>query len=425
MVSGGDEALSWLDGSVQLCTMISSCVIERGTCASSAQREVALSTAARGYAGAFAGYIWNPSVTATGCLMILGMLVALPFALKLPKQAKWLKDTPPGRVRSCVFLCCTCTSSSSPSVLQQLFRRQLFIDACIRNSAALLGVLPEACLGGTMRSSDRLVQSLASASKASGCSPAMEGLHVRSSLQDCGSICAQQRMQRESDASAESAAEGQALSSWHAVQVLNNFTNFYITHQIFFLTFTILFILHPIPGLSHVHGLRPYLPVTYSWVRPCVPPMQAHAPAPVALRQHLLRPCSLGRYRWRRTLGMHECLLPGRLQELAGCAPPALCVMHGGCIGRLTRACLWVLRSCELQTCTEACSLQLTGHCHADVDCLALPAVPRRAALRSVPRRDLGHPGCRRFNPGSWSVDPGADQASRLHIQVRLLLDSN
>ncbi|CAK0738048.1 hypothetical protein CVIRNUC_000986 [Coccomyxa viridis] len=110
-----------------------------------AKREVTHSTAALGYAGAFAGYIWNPSVTATGCLMILGMLVALPFALKLPKQAKWLKDTPPGRV-------------------------------------------------------------------------------------------------------------------------LNDFTNFYITHQIFFLTFTILFILHPIPGLSHVHGRRTYLPVTYSWM---------------------------------------------------------------------------------------------------------------------------------------------------------------
>ena len=139
---------------------------ERGDCVSSAKREVALSTKARGYAGAFAGYIWNPSVTATGCLMILGMLVALPFALKLPKQAKWLKDTPPGRVRSCVLLCCSDTSSSSPFVLQQPCsdtsssssfvlqqpcRRQLVMSACIRNSLALLGLLPEACLGDSMR----------------------------------------------------------------------------------------------------------------------------------------------------------------------------------------------------------------------------------------------------------------------------------
>ena len=111
------------------------------------------------------------------------------------------------------------------------------------------------------------------------------------------------------------------------MQVLNNFTNFYITHQIFFLTFTILFILHPIPGLSHVHGRRTYLPVTYSWVGPCLP-CWAHAPALVAHRQHLLRPCSVVHHCWQRTLGMHECLLPGRLPGLAGLDLLALYIMH-------------------------------------------------------------------------------------------------
>lgn len=145
----------------------------------------------------------------------------------------------------------------------------------------------------------------------------------------------QQRMQHDSNALAESVLDGQALSSWHAVQVLNDFTNFYITHQIFFLTFTILFILHPIPGLSHVHGRRTYLPVTYSWVRPCLPHMQAHAPALVALRRHLLHACSVVQNRWHRTLGLHGCLLPRKLQELAGRVPLNLYVMHRGCISRL------------------------------------------------------------------------------------------
>ena len=59
-------------------------------------------------------------------------------------------------------------------------------------------------------------------------------------------------------------------SSLCCVQVLNNFTTFYITHQIFFLTFVLLFILHPIPGHSNVYGKRekyyPHLPICYSWV---------------------------------------------------------------------------------------------------------------------------------------------------------------
>ena len=139
--------LSWLGPFVQRCIMRSCWVPERGACVSSAKREVAHSTAARGYAGAYAGYIWNPSVTATGCLMILGMLVALPFALKLPKQAKWLKDTPPGRVRSYVFLCCSDTSWSSPSCTATALQK----TACKRNSTALLGLLPEACLGDLIR----------------------------------------------------------------------------------------------------------------------------------------------------------------------------------------------------------------------------------------------------------------------------------
>ena len=119
IASEGNKALSWLQPIDQRCIMRSCWIFECGACVSSAKREVTHSTAALGYAGAFAGYIWNPSVTATGCLMILGMLVALPFALKLPKQAKWLKDSPPGRVRSCVFLCCSDTSSSSLFVLQE------------------------------------------------------------------------------------------------------------------------------------------------------------------------------------------------------------------------------------------------------------------------------------------------------------------
>ena len=59
-------------------------------------------------------------------------------------------------------------------------------------------------------------------------------------------------------------------SSLCCAQVLNNFTTFYITHQIFFLTFVLLFILHPIPGHSNVYGKRersyPWLPTCYSWV---------------------------------------------------------------------------------------------------------------------------------------------------------------
>ncbi|BDA50388.1 Respiratory burst oxidase homolog protein B [Coccomyxa sp. Obi] len=49
-------------------------------------------------------------------------------------------------------------------------------------------------------------------------------------------------------------------------KVLNNFNTFYITHQIFFLTFVTLFMIHPVPGHSHVHGKRTYLPVPYSWM---------------------------------------------------------------------------------------------------------------------------------------------------------------
>ena len=51
------------------------------------------------------------------------------------------------------------------------------------------------------------------------------------------------------------------------VQVLNNFNAFYVTHQIFFLVFVLLFLLHPVPKYSHVHGKRTYLPVPYTWVR--------------------------------------------------------------------------------------------------------------------------------------------------------------
>ena len=50
-------------------------------------------------------------------------------------------------------------------------------------------------------------------------------------------------------------------------QVLNNFTTFYISHQIFFFVFVVLFMLHPVPSFSHVHGLLWWLPIPYSWVR--------------------------------------------------------------------------------------------------------------------------------------------------------------
>ena len=49
-------------------------------------------------------------------------------------------------------------------------------------------------------------------------------------------------------------------------QVLNNFTTFYISHQIFFFVFVVLFMLHPVPSLSHVKGLLTWLPIPYSWV---------------------------------------------------------------------------------------------------------------------------------------------------------------
>ena len=50
-------------------------------------------------------------------------------------------------------------------------------------------------------------------------------------------------------------------------QVLNNFNVFYISHQIFFFCFVVLFMLHPIPGYSHVKGREWWLPLPYSWVR--------------------------------------------------------------------------------------------------------------------------------------------------------------
>ena len=158
-------------------------------------------------------------------------------------------------------------------------------------------------------------------------------------------------MQRDSDASAESVAEGQALSSWHAVQVLNNFTNFYITHQIFFLTFTILFILHPIPGLSHVHGLRAYLPVTYSWVRPPAFHTCRHMHPLWWLSGTTC--CMLAL--WFRSAGtghlayMSACCREDKLVlQIGHGAPVALCIMHGEWVNRLPRAWLQVLRWCEL-----------------------------------------------------------------------------
>ena len=50
-------------------------------------------------------------------------------------------------------------------------------------------------------------------------------------------------------------------------QALNNFTAFYVSHQIFFLVFVLLFMLHPVPKYSHVRGKRQFLPIPYSWVR--------------------------------------------------------------------------------------------------------------------------------------------------------------
>ena len=57
------------------------------------------------------------------------------------------------------------------------------MNACKRNSTALLSLLPEACPGGH-------AQSPASASKALERDPAPRGLQVRSSLQACASVCA-------------------------------------------------------------------------------------------------------------------------------------------------------------------------------------------------------------------------------------------
>ncbi|EIE24577.1 hypothetical protein COCSUDRAFT_40936 [Coccomyxa subellipsoidea C-169] len=48
--------------------------------------------------------------------------------------------------------------------------------------------------------------------------------------------------------------------------VLNNFTAFYVSHQIFFLVFVLLFMLHPVPKYSHVRGKRQFLPIPYSWM---------------------------------------------------------------------------------------------------------------------------------------------------------------
>ena len=81
------------------------------------------------------------------------------------------------------------------------------MNACERNSTALLSMLPESCPGDLIRAPDRHAQSPASASKASGCNSATQGLQARSSLQDGGSVCAQQHMQCVSDASAKSVSE--------------------------------------------------------------------------------------------------------------------------------------------------------------------------------------------------------------------------
>ena len=44
------------------------------------------------------GLIWNPTVTATGGLMLLSMAIAIPFASKWPKQASWVRGTSLGQV---------------------------------------------------------------------------------------------------------------------------------------------------------------------------------------------------------------------------------------------------------------------------------------------------------------------------------------
>lgn len=68
-----------------------------GVCCS-AKNEVEYSELYFKAPGAAAGQVWNPCVTATGCLMLLGMALALPFAFKWPKQAGWLRETPLGKV---------------------------------------------------------------------------------------------------------------------------------------------------------------------------------------------------------------------------------------------------------------------------------------------------------------------------------------
>lgn len=64
----------------------------------SAKREVYYSELYLKHPGAAAGLVWNPAVTMTGCSMLLAMFLALPFALKWPKQSCWIKDTSLGKV---------------------------------------------------------------------------------------------------------------------------------------------------------------------------------------------------------------------------------------------------------------------------------------------------------------------------------------
>ncbi len=45
-------------------------------------------------------------MTVTGCLLLLAMAIALPFALKWPRQTRWLKDTPVGQACALFLMAC-------------------------------------------------------------------------------------------------------------------------------------------------------------------------------------------------------------------------------------------------------------------------------------------------------------------------------
>ena len=45
-------------------------------------------------------------VTITGCLLPLAMAIALPFALKWPRQTRWLKSTSVGQACALFFVNC-------------------------------------------------------------------------------------------------------------------------------------------------------------------------------------------------------------------------------------------------------------------------------------------------------------------------------